>query len=236
MAFVFLPEEHVTVPVVGTRDRFPVRRVYCVGRNYAAHAREMGFDPDRDPPFFFCKPDNAVVPVEYGEVLELEYPSETSNYHYEAELVAVIGVGGSDIPMERALEHVWGYAVGLDMTRRDLQMKMREMGRPWEIGKAFDHSAPLGPIHPVEKCGHFESAALWLSVNGETKQRSDVSHLIWSVAEIVAYLSRFFRLEPGDVIYTGTPEGVGPVSVGDEMKVGVERLGELTVRVVSRKE
>jgi fumarylpyruvate hydrolase len=232
MAFVFPPEAPVALAVAGSNDQFAVRRVYCVGRNYAAHAREMGFDPDREPPFFFCKPDNAIVPVAYDETLELPYPAQTQNYHYEAELVAVIGKAGSDITVENALEHVWGYAVGLDMTRRDLQMKMREMGRPWEIGKAFDLSAPVGPIHPASEVGHFEQAPLWLTVNGETKQTSDVSHLIWSVAETVAYLSQFFRLEPGDVIFTGTPEGVGAVKTGDTMKVGVERLGELTVKVV----
>jgi fumarylpyruvate hydrolase len=192
----------------------------------------MGFDPDREPPFFFCKPADAIVPVAYGETLELDYPAQTQNYHYEAELVAVIGKGGSDIPLEQALEHVWGYAVGLDMTRRDLQMKMREMGRPWEIGKAFDRSAPLGPIHPASAVGHFENGGVWLTVNGATRQKSDVSHLIWSVAETVADLSKFFRLEAGDIIYTGTPEGVGAVSRGDLMTVGVERLGELSVRVI----
>jgi fumarylpyruvate hydrolase len=232
MAFVFTPEAPVAVPVAGRDAQFAVRRVYCVGRNYAAHAREMGFDPDREPPFFFCKPTDAVVPVAYGETLELTYPSQTQNYHYEAELVAVIGKGGADIEVEQALDHVWGYAVGVDMTRRDLQMKMREMGRPWEIGKAFDRSAPMGPIHPASAVGHIENAGLWLTVNGETKQKSDVSHLIWSVAETVAYLSKFFRLEPGDVIFTGTPEGVGAVKAGDLMKIGIEHLGELTVRIV----
>jgi fumarylpyruvate hydrolase len=232
MTFVFPPEAPIAIPIVGSDSLFPVRRVYCVGRNYAAHAREMGFDPDREPPFFFCKPDNAVVPVAYGTTLELEYPAETSNYHYEAELVAVIGKSGSNIPLERALDHVWGYAVGLDMTRRDLQMKMREMGRPWEIGKAFDRSAPIGPIHPASTVGHFERGGIWLTVNGETKQKSDITHLIWSVAETVSYLSRFFRLEPGDVILTGTPEGVGAVKRGDLMTVGVERLGELHVKIV----
>ena len=182
--------------------------------------------------FFFCKPADSVVPVGYGEALELGYPSQTTNYHYEAELVAVIGKGGADIPLERALKHVWGYAVGLDMTRRDLQMKMREMGRPWEIGKAFDRSAPIGPIHKASDVGHFENGDLWLTVNGETKQQSNVSHLIWSVAETVADLSKFFQLEPGDVIYTGTPEGVGAVKNGDAIKVGVERLGELQVKIV----
>jgi fumarylpyruvate hydrolase len=232
MAYVVTPPATVGVPVHGTGDLFPVRRIFCVGRNYAAHAREMGFDPDREPPFFFCKPADAIVPVAYGETLELDYPAQTQNYHYEAELVAVIGKGGSDIPLEQALDHVWGYAVGLDMTRRDLQMKMREMGRPWEIGKAFDRSAPLGPIHPASAVGHFENGGVWLTVNGATRQKSDVSHLIWSVAETVADLSKFFRLEAGDVIYTGTPEGVGAVSRGDLMTVGVERLGELSVRVI----
>lgn len=232
MAFVFTPEAPVAIPVAGTSDQFAVRRVYCVGRNYAAHAREMGFDPEREPPFFFCKPDNAVVPAAYGETLSLPYPSQTENYHYEAELVAVIGKSGSNIPLDQALDYVWGYAVGLDMTRRDLQIKMREMGRPWEIGKAFDLSAPVGPIHRSSDVGHFEKAGLWLTVNGELKQEADVSNLIWSVAETVSYLSKFFSLRPGDVIFTGTPEGVGPVKSGDTMKVGVERLGELTVKVI----
>ena len=232
MAYVFAPEAPIAVPVAGSDAQFAVRRVYCVGRNYAAHAREMGFDPDREPPFFFCKPADAIVPVAYDETLELAYPAQTSNYHYEAELVAVIGKSGSDISVGDALDHVFGYAVGLDMTRRDLQMKMREMGRPWEIGKAFDRSAPIGPIHRASDVGHFEQGGIWLTINGETKQKSDISNLIWSVAETVADLSKFFRLEPGDVIYTGTPEGVGPVKNGDLMKVGVDRLGELCVRVV----
>jgi len=232
MAFVFSPEAPIAAPVVGTNDSIAVRRVYCIGRNYAAHAREMGFDPDREPPFFFLKPDNTVVPVDYDETLSLEYPAETQNYHYEAELVAVIGKSGSNIPVEQALDYVWGYAVGLDMTRRDLQMKMREMGRPWEIGKAFDRSAPLGPIHPVARVGQFEQGDIPLTVNGETKQKSNITHLIWSVAESVAYLSKFFKLEAGDLIYTGTPEGVGPVKVGDTINVGVERLGELTVKII----
>lgn len=232
MNYVVPPEASIDLPVVGSADVFPVRRVYCVGRNYAAHAREMGFDPDREPPFFFCKPNNAVVPTAYDKPLELEYPTETNNYHYEAELVAVIGKGGSNIPLDQALSHVWGYAVGLDMTRRDLQMKMREMGRPWEIGKAFDRSAPIGPIHPASETGHFEKAAIWLTVNNITKQHSDVTHLIWSVAETVSYLSRFFRLEPGDVIFTGTPDGVGAVKAGDLLEVGIEKLGTLHVKIV----
>ncbi|MBN4664469.1 fumarylacetoacetate hydrolase family protein [Pandoraea nosoerga] len=232
MSFVFAPPATVAIPVAGSNDQFAVRRVYCVGRNYAAHAREMGFDPDREPPFFFCKPADAVLPVAYGDTLTLKYPAQTNNYHYEAELVAAIGKAGSDIPLEQALEHVWGYAVGLDMTRRDLQMKMREMGRPWEIGKAFDASAPIGPIHPASVVGHIEKAAISLTVDGVQKQKSDITHLIWSVAETVSYLSQFFRLEPGDLIYTGTPEGVGPVKAGETMVTAVEGLGEIKVRVV----
>jgi len=232
MAFVFPPEPPVAAPVAGTSDQFAVRRVYCVGRNYAAHAREMGGDPDREAPFFFCKPANAVMPVAYGQTLELAYPSQTSNYHHEAELVAAIGKSGADIPLENALDHVWGYAVGLDMTRRDLQAQMRDNGRPWEISKAFDQSAPIGPIHPAKQVGHMDKGALWLTVNGQPRQKSDISNLIWSVAETVAYLSKFFRLEPGDLIYTGTPEGVGAVKAGDTMRVGIERLGEIAVKVV----
>ncbi len=232
MSLVFPSPAPVLVPVAGSGDSFPVRRVYCVGRNYAAHAREMGFDPEREPPFFFCKPADAVVPVAYGENLALRYPPQTSNYHYEAELVAAVGKGGSDIPVAQALEHVWGYAVGLDMTRRDLQMKMREMGRPWELGKAFDRSAPIGPIHPVASVGHLENAGIWLSVNGQQKQKSTISCLIWSVAETIAYLSQYFELAAGDLIYTGTPEGVGAVVRGDRMQTGVEGLGELSVSIV----
>ena len=232
MTYVFTPPALTAVPVADSSEQFAVRRVYCVGRNYAAHAREMGFDPDREPPFFFCKPADAIVPVADSQTLELAYPSQTQNYHYEAELVAVIGKSGADIPVDNALDHVWGYAVGLDMTRRDLQMKMREMGRPWEIGKAFDASAPMGPIHPTSKIGHPQQAGIWLTVNGETKQRSDVSHLIWSVAETVAYLSQFFRLEPGDVIFTGTPEGVGAVKPGDRIVTGIDGLGELKACIV----
>ncbi|CAH0439313.1 fumarylacetoacetate hydrolase family protein [Ralstonia pseudosolanacearum] len=231
MTYVFTPPALTAIPVTGSSEQFAVRRVYCVGRNYAAHAREMGFDPDREPPFFFCKPADAIVPVADGQTLALPYPSQTQNYHYEAELVAVIGKAGADIAVEDALDHVWGYAVGLDMTRRDLQMKMREMGRPWEIGKAFDVSAPIGPIRRASDIGHPRQAGIWLTVNGEAKQRSDVSHLIWSVAETVACLSQFFRLEPGDVIFTGTPEGVGAVKPGDTIATGVDGLGELNVRI-----
>ncbi|CAB3835162.1 fumarylacetoacetate hydrolase family protein [Achromobacter piechaudii] len=231
MSYVFVPSAPVAVPVAGSQDTFPVRRVYCVGRNYAAHAREMGFDPDREPPFFFCKPADAVVPVANGQTLSLPYPPETVNLHYEIELVAAIGQGGEHIAVDEALQHVWGYAVGLDMTRRDLQMKMREAGRPWELGKAFDQSAPIGPLHPAESVQDIEQAGIWLQVNGADKQRSDIGKLIWSVAETISYLSRYFRLEPGDLIYTGTPEGVGPVVRGDTMVGGVDGLGTLRVQM-----
>lgn len=231
MSYVFPPQAPVGIPVAGSADLFPVRRVYCVGRNYAAHAREMGFDPDREPPFFFCKPADAVVPVAEGRTLALPYPAETSNYHYEIELVAAIGKGGSGIALEDALSHVWGYAVGLDMTRRDLQMKMREAGRPWELGKAFDRSAPIAPLRRAAEAGDIGRAAIWLKVNGQLKQQSGIDNLIWPVAETIAYLSRYFRLEAGDLIYTGTPEGVGPVTAGDLMEGGVDGLGTLKVEV-----
>ncbi|MCS6765488.1 MAG: fumarylacetoacetate hydrolase family protein [Candidatus Protistobacter heckmanni] len=232
MSFVVTPPAQTAIPVAGSADLFPVRRVYCVGRNYAAHAREMGFDPDREPPFFFCKPADAVLPVAQGATLDLPYPSETSNYHYEIELVAAIGKPGSNIEVDKALDHVWGYAVGLDMTRRDLQMKQREMGRPWELGKAFDASAPIGPLYPAAQVPKMEDAAIWLQVDGVDKQRSTTKALIWSVAETIAYLSKYFRLEAGDLIYTGTPEGVGPVTRGNLMLGRVDGLGTLSARVV----
>lgn len=232
MNHLFAPEAPVSLTIHGSDQTFPVRRVYCVGRNYAAHAREMGFDPEREPPFFFCKPADAVVPVAAGSTLELAYPSQTGNYHYEIELVAAIGKGGCDIPLEQAEEHVWGYAVGLDMTRRDLQMRMREMGRPWEIGKAFDRSAPIGPLYPASQVGHPRHAAISLQVDGKDRQRSDIDQLIWSVAETVSYLSRFFELRPGDLVFTDTPEGVGAVERGERMLGAIDGLGELSVRVV----
>lgn len=232
MDYVVAPQETTSLPIIGTEARFPVRRVYCVGRNYAAHAREMGFDPDREPPFFFCKPADAVVPVKQGETLELQYPAQTNNYHFEIELVVAIGKGGRDITAAQANEHVWGYAVGLDMTRRDLQMKMREMGRPWEIGKAFDASAPIAPLYPASSHGHPTSADIWLQVDGVDKQRSNIDKLIWAVPETIEYLSRFFELQPGDLIMTGTPEGVGPVVAGELMTGGIEGLGEINVRVI----
>ncbi|MCA7085715.1 fumarylacetoacetate hydrolase family protein [Cupriavidus sp. DB3] len=230
--FVFQPPARTGVPVRGSSARFPVRRVYCVGRNYAAHAREMGSDPDREPPFFFCKPSDAVSPVADGAEGTFPYPPGSNNVHYEVELVVAIGKGGRDIPVEQAASHVFGYAVGLDMTRRDLQNESKKTGRPWETGKAFDHSAPIGPIVPVQAIGHPESGAVTLAVNGAEKQRGDLSDLIWSVPEMVSYLSKLFELQPGDLIYSGTPEGVGPVVKGDRMQCAIEGVGELSVKVV----
>jgi fumarylpyruvate hydrolase len=231
MNYVFPPEPQIGVPVAGSDAQFPVRRIYCVGRNYAAHAREMGAD-ERDPPFFFCKPDNTIVFCPPGQTVEVPYPGQTSDYQHEIELVVAIGKGGSNIAADRAHEHVFGYAVGLDMTRRDLQSQMKKQGRPWEVGKAFDHSAPIGPIHAASKIGHPNKGALWVQVDGADRQRSDISLLIWSVPETIANLSTLFELQPGDLIYTGTPEGVNAVARGQTMKGGVEGLGEIKVRVV----
>jgi fumarylpyruvate hydrolase len=232
MNYVFQPEQQVAVPVIGSDALFPVRRVYCVGRNYAAHAREMGSDPDREPPFFFCKPDNSVVYVKQGEVGTIAYPPQSTDFQHEIELVVAIGKGGSNISQEKANEHVFGYAVGLDMTRRDLQLNLREKGRPWELGKAFDESAPIGPIYPVSKIGHPTNAEIFVKVEGVTKQRSDINMLIWSVPEVIFYLSQYFTLQPGDLIYSGTPEGVGKVERGQTMVGAVAGLGEIHVKVV----
>ena len=231
MNHVIPPAPQPAVPVADSGDSFPVRRIYCVGRNYAAHAREMGSDPTREPPFFFCKPADAVVPVAHGITKEVAYPSETVNYHHEVELVVAIGKRGSNIAIANALEYVWGYAVGFDMTRRDLQFALRAKGRPWELGKAFDQSAPISPIVPASSGGHPAHGRIWLTVNGTTKQEGDLADLIWSVPETIAHLSKYFELFPGDLIFTGTPEGVGPVLRGDVITGGVEGLGELSIRI-----
>ncbi len=228
--YVFPPQQIAGLPVAGTDARFPVRRVYCVGRNYAGHAREMGSDPDREPPFFFCKPGDAVVPVAPGATVELPFPSLTNNFHYECELVVAIGKGGADIAVGDALSHVFGYAVGLDMTRRDLQGKMKDAGRPWEIGKAFDYSAPVGEIRRAAEAGDVARAAISLSVDGAVKQSSHVTHLIWSISETIANLSTLFKLEPGDLIFTGTPEGVGAVQRGQLMIGQIEGLSSISVK------
>lgn len=219
----------ITLPVAGRDERFPVCRAFCVGRNYAAHAREMGKDPDREPPFFFMKPANAVVDA--SSPTNLPYPSKTKNYHHEIELVVAIGSGGSDISVANALVHVYGYAVGLDMTRRDLQLEARDKGRPWEFGKSFAKSAPIGPLHRAQDIGHPSSARISLTVNGQPRQSSDIAKLIWSVAECVAYLSEYEVLEPGDIIMTGTPEGVNAVVAGDVMLGEIQGLGAIEVRV-----
>lgn len=216
------------VPVVGRRERFPVHRIYCVGRNYAAHAREMGKDPEKEPPFFFLKPADAVLPG--GG--RMHYPPGTQNLHHEIEMVVAIHREGRNIPAARALEYVYGYAVGLDMTRRDLQFKARDMGRPWDFGKAFDESAPIGPIHPVASHGHRSAGKIRLEVNGEMRQEADLADMIWNVQDTIVFLSEYYLLKPGDLIYTGTPAGVGAVKAGDQMLGAVEGLGELSVQVV----
>lgn len=233
MNYLFEAVKVVGLPVAASEAQFPVRRVYCVGRNYAAHAREMGFDPDREPPFFFCKPNDpqSIVPVPAGETATLPYPAQTSNYHYEVELVVAIGKGGKDIAVADAASHIFGYAVGLDMTRRDLQMKMREMGRPWEVGKAFDYSAPVGVLHPLSTVGEINQGGIVLQVDGDTRQHSDLSHLIWSVSEIIANLSTLFELQPGDLIFTGTPEGVGAVKPGETMLAQIDGLSPISVHI-----
>ena len=213
--------------VAGSDTAFPVRRIFCVGRNYAEHAREMGKDPERDPPFFFTKWAETLVPD--GSVIP--YPPATANFHFEVELVAAIGHGGRDIATEKALDHVWGYAVGLDMTRRDLQLAARASGRPWDTGKNVEASSPLGLLHPAEVIGHPGRGAIALSVNGAVKQSADLADLIWPVADIIAFLSQLYRLEPGDLVYTGTPAGVGPVVPGVEMLATIEGLQPLRIRV-----
>ena len=228
--YVFTPPATVSVPVVGRAERFPVNRIYCVGRNYEEHAKEMGFT-GREPPFFFLKPANTIVVVNTGETGSVPYPSLTKNFHHEIELVAAIGTGGKNIKAADALKHVFGYAVGLDMTRRDLQGEMKKAGRPWCIGKAFDHSAPIGPIVAAAQAGDIHNAELAVTVNGADRQRSNVSKLIWNIAETIEHISAAWELQPGDLIYTGTPEGVGAVVSGDLMVGSVAGLGELRVKV-----
>ncbi|RVU20691.1 fumarylacetoacetate hydrolase family protein [Methylobacterium oryzihabitans] len=221
-----------TLPIRGTEDLFPVRRVYCVGRNFAAHAREMGADPTREPPFFFMKPADALQVVPDGETVDHPYPPKTANYHHEVELVVALGQGGRDIPVESALDHVFGYAVGLDMTRRDLQDDAKALRRSWELGKAADLSGPVGVLRRAAEIGHPDKGAITLSVDGALRQKGDLSDMIWSVAEQIAYLSTYFALEPGDVIFAGTPEGVGAVARGQTMVGAIEGVGEIRLTVV----
>ncbi len=226
--YVFAPPAQAYLPVKGTDAVFPVHRIYCVGRNYAAHAIEMGADPTREPPFFFQKnPDNLVI-----DGGDFPYPEKTSDVHHEIELVVALSKGGKDIPTSKALDCVYGYAIGLDMTRRDLQGECKKLGRPWEIGKAFEHSAPCGPLLRASEIGHPAEGAIWLKVNGELRQEGDLNQLIWKVPEMISYLSGLFELAPGDLIMSGTPSGVGAVKRGDVMHGHVDRIGELVTKVV----
>jgi 2-keto-4-pentenoate hydratase/2-oxohepta-3-ene-1,7-dioic acid hydratase in catechol pathway len=231
-AKTIFPVGQTTIPIVGLKDVFPVRRIYCIGRNYSAHSREMGSDPNREPPFFFQKPTDAIQNVEIGKVADHPYPSLTKNYHYEVELVAALKSGGTNIPVEKALDHVYGYALGLDMTRRDLQRALGDEKKPWEIGKSFDRSAVLGPIHPASKTGHFTKGSISLAVNGVVKQNSDLKNMTWSVAEQISKLSEAFELKAGDIIYSGTPENVGPVVKGDIILCKLDGLPDMSIKVV----
>ena len=223
---LFDPAPITRFPVAGSDKTFPARRVYCIGRNYAAHAIEMGHDPNKEPPFFFQKsPDNII----FGD---FPYPTETNDVHYEIELIVALSQGGSNIPVETALDHVYGYGVGLDMTRRDLQGDAKKLGRPWEVGKSFDKSAPCTALVPASEIGHPSEGAIWLKVNGVVQQEGDLNQMIWKVPEMIAILSRYFELCPGDVIMTGTPAGVGPIQRGDVMEGHVAHVGDLTVKVV----
>jgi len=219
------------IPIANSTQQFPVRRIYCIGRNYAAHAREMGSDPTREPPFFFQKPTDAIQYIAPDQVVAHPYPSLTKNYHYEVELVAALKSGGKDISIERALEHVYGYALGLDMTRRDLQRMLGDQKKPWEIGKSFDRSAPIGPIYPVSAIGSFSKESISLAVNGVMKQRATLDQMIWSVAEQISKLSEANELFAGDIIYSGTPENVGPVVRGDIILCKLDRMPDLSIKI-----
>ena len=230
MPYVFTPPAPIAVPVYGSAQQFPVHRIYCVGRNYEEHAKEMGFT-GREPPFFFMKPADAIVAVQAGATGAMPYPSLTSNLHHEIELVIAIGTGGRNIKAADAHRHIFGYAVGLDMTRRDLQNDMKKQGRPWCIGKGFEHSAPIGPITPAAQAGDVEKAAIWLQVNGQERQRSTVTSLIWNIGETIEHLSAAWDLQAGDLIYSGTPEGVAAVVTGDVLEGGVDGLEPLRIRI-----
>ena len=231
MQFPFPPAAPAVVPIAGSEDMFPVHRIYCVGRNYADHAKEMGAT-GREAPFFFMKPADAVLPVAHDTVGVMPYPPMTRDLHHEIELVVAIGRGGSNIPADEAMSHVWGYAVGLDMTRRDLQGEAKKQGRPWSTGKGFDYSAPIAPVYPVAQATHMTPESLIrLSVNGEQRQQGALGDMIWNVAETIEHLSKYFTLQPGDLIFTGTPAGVGAVQPGDTLEGSIEGLGELRVRI-----
>ncbi|MBV8248114.1 MAG: fumarylacetoacetate hydrolase family protein [Comamonas sp.] len=231
MSYVFNPPAVASLPVLGRGERFPIHRIYCVGRNYEEHAKEMGFT-GREPPFFFLKPADAVVAVEAGSTAEVEYPTLTQNLHHEIELVVAIGKGGKNIKAADALQHIYGYAVGLDMTRRDLQNEMKKQGRPWCIGKAFEQSAPIGPITPAAQAGNIVNAEISLQVNGADRQRSHINKLIWNIAETIEHLSAAWELQPGDLIMTGTPEGVAAVVKGDVLEGAVTGLTPIRLQIV----
>jgi len=232
MAYVITAPEQAVVAVAGSGDHFPVGRIYCVGRNYAEHAREMGHDPDREPPFFFQKHAGALLAAAEPAGGDFPYPSMTSDVHHEIELVVAMKLGGTDIKAADALGHVWGYAVGIDMTRRDVQGEAKKLGRPWDGGKSFDNAAPVSLLHPASEVGHPAAGAIWLDVNGTRRQEGDLNQLIWSVPEIIEHLSALFGLQAGDLIMTGTPAGVAAVGPGDELTGGVEGLAGIMVRVV----
>jgi len=220
------------LPIFGSGDTFPVRRIFCVGRNYAEHQKEMGGD-GREQPFFFLKSEFALVAASGPKGGDVHYPSKSSNYHYETELVVALAKGGRRIEAKKANDHILGYAVGLDMTRRDLQQWGKDHGRPWDFGKNFDESAPCGELYRAAKIGHPAKGGIWLNVNGKQRQKADLADMIWSVPEQIAYLSEHYTLEPGDVIFTGTPAGVGPVKPGDELHAGIDGVGELKVKIVA---
>jgi len=226
--YVIQPPEIPTLPVQGDSKRFAVNRIYCVGRNYADHAREMGHDPDREPPFFFMKPATAIV----TDGKNMAYPSLSNDVHHEIEMVVALGKGGANIPADRALDHVWGYGVGLDMTRRDLQGEAKKMGRPWDTGKAFDQSAPCSALVPVSQCGHLTKGRIHLKVNGQIKQDGDLAMMIWNVPDTIAYLSTLFTLMPGDLIFSGTPAGVAAVARGYALEGRVDGLPVLKTTMV----
>lgn len=227
-AYAFTPPAIPTLPIAGTAELFPIHRIYCVGRNYADHAIEMGHDPSREPPFFFQKNPDCVLPPGAG----FPYPAATRDVHFEMELVVALSAGGAGVPAERALDLVFGYGVGLDMTRRDLQAEAKKLGRPWEVAKAFEASAPCSAIAPVGRTGHPASGRIWLEVNGAIRQDGDLGQMIWKVPEVIAYLSGLFTLRPGDLIFTGTPAGVGAVVRGDRLRGGAEGVGEIELSVI----
>lgn len=231
MPYVVTPAAIASVPIVGHGQKFPVHRIYCVGRNYEEHAKEMGF-AEREAPFFFMKPADAAVPAQVGETIPMPYPTLTNNLHHEVELVVAIGKGGNNIAAADALKHIYGYAVGLDMTRRDLQAEMKKQGRPWSIAKGFDHSAPVGPITPAAHVPDIVNAGIALTVNGVSRQKSVISKMIWNIAETIEQLSAAWTLQAGDLIYTGTPEGVGAVVRGDVLEATIDGLQSLRVKIV----